>query len=199
MISRRLFLKLSVTSAGTFLIARFGVKEAFAIPVGPTLDPALLPKFVTPLLVPPVMPRAGTLVLPGGKPADYYEISMRQIAQQILPAGQPATTVWGYGAVRSASKKGLLIHNAPSLTIEAEWKRPVRVKWINELRLDPADPSSPFLPHLLPVDPTLHWANPPGGVAGRGLWAIVSLELWHREFADRGALPVSAGGRDGTV
>ena len=24
-----------------------------------------------------------------------------------------------------------------------------------------------FLPHLLPVDPTLHWANPPGGTAGR--------------------------------
>ena len=24
-----------------------------------------------------------------------------------------------------------------------------------------------FLPHLLPVDPTLHWANPPGGNAGR--------------------------------
>ena len=24
-----------------------------------------------------------------------------------------------------------------------------------------------YLPHLLPVDPTLHWANPPGGVAGR--------------------------------
>jgi spore coat protein A, manganese oxidase len=24
-----------------------------------------------------------------------------------------------------------------------------------------------YLPHLLPVDPTLHWANPPGGTAGR--------------------------------
>ncbi|MCY1008389.1 hypothetical protein OV079_23090 [Nannocystis pusilla] len=24
-----------------------------------------------------------------------------------------------------------------------------------------------FLPHLLPVDPTLHWANPPGGVSAR--------------------------------
>jgi hypothetical protein len=24
-----------------------------------------------------------------------------------------------------------------------------------------------FLPHLLPVDPTLHWANLPGGVDGR--------------------------------
>jgi hypothetical protein len=31
----------------------------------------------------------------------------------------PATTVWGYGAVNSASKRGLLLHNAPSLTIEA--------------------------------------------------------------------------------
>ena len=40
------------------------------------------------------------------------------------------------------------------------WRRPVRVKWINEL-VD--DVSGNFLPHLLPVDPTLHWANPPQG------------------------------------
>ena len=65
-----------------------------------------VPKYVTPLLIPPVMPRAGTITMPGGKPADYYEISMRQFTQQILPAGMPATTVWGYGAVKSASKKG---------------------------------------------------------------------------------------------
>jgi FtsP/CotA-like multicopper oxidase with cupredoxin domain len=115
------------------------------------------------------MPRAGTIKQVGGQNADYYEISVRQITQQILPAGEPPTTVWGYGAVKSASKKGLLLHNAPSLTIEAKWKRPVRVKWINELRVDPADPSSAFLPHLLPVDPTLHWANPPGGTAGRDM------------------------------
>jgi hypothetical protein len=92
-LSRRVFLKLSVTSAGSFLIARFGAGRAFALPVGPTLDPVALPKFVTPLLVPPVMPRAATLVARGGKPVDYYEISMRQLAQQILPAGMPATTV----------------------------------------------------------------------------------------------------------
>jgi hypothetical protein len=61
------------------------------------LDPASVPKYVTPLLIPPVMPRAGTITMPGGKPADYYEISMRQFSQQILPAGLPATTVWGYG------------------------------------------------------------------------------------------------------
>ena len=41
------------------------------------------------------------------------------------------------------------------------------MKWVNELRVDPDDPTSAYLPHLLPVDPTLHWANPPGGIAGR--------------------------------
>ena len=140
-----------------------GTKRAVAAIPGGTLDPAGVPKFVTPLLIPPVMPRAGTIRAKGGKPIDYYEISVKQISQQILPAGMPATTVWGYGAIASASKRGLLLHNAPSLTIEATWDRPVRVKWINGL----LDESGGYLPHLLPVDPTLHWANPPGGVSGR--------------------------------
>jgi hypothetical protein len=100
------------------------------------------------------MPRAGTITLPGGKPADYYEISMRQISQQILPAGFPETTVWGYGAIKSASDRGLLIHHAPSLTIEAKWNRPVRIKWINEL-VDangvPAAPPSGSTPPREPV------------------------------------------------
>lgn len=42
---------------------------------------------------------------------------------------------------------------------------PVRVKWINDLK----DANGNFLPHLLPVDPTLHWANPPGGTTGRDM------------------------------
>ena len=79
------------------------------------------------------MPRADTITQRGGKNVDYYEISMRQFEQQILPAGLPKTTVWGYGAKAAQSKRGLLVHNAPSLTIEAMWNRPVRVKWINEL------------------------------------------------------------------
>lgn len=56
-----------------------------------------------------------------------------------------------------------MIFNAPSLTIEAKYNRPVRVRWINEL----LDANGNYLPHLLPVEPTLHWANPPGGIAGR--------------------------------
>src|SRR4029453_10203839 len=31
------------------------------------------------------------------------------------------------------------------------------------------DASGKFLPHLLPVDPTLHWANPVGGTSGRDM------------------------------
>ena len=111
------------------------------------------------------MPRAGSVVQPGGKNIDAYEISVRQFSQQILPAGLPATTVWGYGAVTSQSPNGLLLHNAPSLTIEARYNTPVRVKWINDLK----DSAGNFLPHLLPVDPTLHWANPPGGTSGRDM------------------------------
>jgi len=164
MASRRRFLQIgSVAGAGLFLYYRNGLPRVFAQIPGGTLSPGAVPKYQTPLLIPPVMPKAGTIKLKGGKNADYYEISMRQISQQILPAGLPATTVWGYGAVKSASKNGLLLHNAPSLTIEAKWNTPVRVKWINELK----DASGNYLPHLLPVDPTLHWANPPGGMAGR--------------------------------
>ena len=141
------------------------VPGAWAAPIpGGTLDPLDVPKYQTPLLIPPVMPRADVIPDPGGKPIDYYEISVKQFPQQILPTPLPATTVWGYGAVsNSFDRNGLLLHTAPSLTIEADWKRPVRVKWINDLK----DANGKYLPHLLAVDPTLHWANPPGGTAGR--------------------------------
>jgi spore coat protein A, manganese oxidase len=167
MVTRRTFLKYTGgTTLTLFASGKLGgLRTAIAQIPGGTLDPAKVPKYMTAMLIPPVMPRAGTIALPGGRPADYYEISMKQITQQILPMGMPMTTVWGYGAVASASKRGLLLHNAPSLTIEARWRRPVRVKWINDLK----DANGHFRPHLLPVDPTLHWANPPGGPEGRDM------------------------------
>jgi spore coat protein A len=165
-ISRRQFLARSAAAgAGVYLVSRMGGVR-FVKAAGfqePTLQPGAIPKYQTPLLIPPVMPRAGTKKMKGGKNGDYYEISMKQLEQQILPVGLPATTVWGYGAVAGSGKDPLLLHNAPSLTIEAKWDRPVLVKWINELK----DSNGHYLPHLLPVDPTLHWANPPGGTAGR--------------------------------
>jgi FtsP/CotA-like multicopper oxidase with cupredoxin domain len=170
-VSRRDFLRISGgAGAGLFFVGSVA-GELFRIPVaaaaipGGTLDPNDVPKYVTRLLIPPVMPRAATINQRGGKRVDYYEISVRQFEQQILPAGLPNTTVWGYGAVSAQSGRALLLHNAPSLTIEAQVNRPVRVKWINEL----VDHDGTYLPHLLPVDPTLHWANPPGGLDGRDM------------------------------
>lgn len=124
----------------------------------PPLDPMMVPKYAQPLVVPPAMPKTATITIPGQGVGDYYEIGVRQFRQQVLPPGLPETTVWGYGSITHPGT-----FNYPAFTIEAKWRRPVRVKWVNEL----VDESGNFLPHLLPVDPTLHWANPPGGESGR--------------------------------
>jgi len=158
---KKKFAKISIASllfilavAGLAMQSHVGSRRlsAQAIPGG-TLDPASITKYVTPLVIPPVMPRTSTIKLKGGKNIDYYEIAVRQFQQQILPAGLPATTVWSYGSVNHAGT-----FNYPAFTIEAKWKRSVRVKWVNGL----VDASGNYLPHLLPVDQTLHWANPPG-------------------------------------
>jgi FtsP/CotA-like multicopper oxidase with cupredoxin domain len=127
--------------------------DAAALPGG-TLDPTTVTKYATPLLIPPAMPYTA------GTNTDFYEIAVRQFQQQVLPAGLPQTTVWGYGSTNPAS-----IFNFPSLTIEAANNRPVQVKWINDL-IDPG--TGDCLPHLLPVDQTLHWANPLGPRDSRG-------------------------------
>jgi spore coat protein A len=168
MISRREFIKWSTAAGAWVYVTASGATRyldaAYAAIPGGSLDPTTVPKYVTPLLVPPVMPKAATIKAKGGKNVDYYEISVRQIQEQILPAGYAKTTVWGYGAVNGAgSKNPILLHNAPSLTIEAKAGSATRIKWINELK----DANGNFLPHILPVDPTLHWCNPGGGVAGR--------------------------------
>jgi len=170
MVSRRDFIKIGAVGGAVGLIGWIGYEilgEKFTLFSGKSvvqglLGPMEIKKFQTALLIPPVMPRAGTIVS-GSDEIDYYEISMRQFEQQILPQGMPKTTVWGYGAVKAADANGLLLHNAPSLTIEATWQKPVRVKWINDL----IDEKGNYLSHLLPVDSTLHWANPGGGVTGR--------------------------------
>jgi len=175
-VSRRDFLRIGGgAGAGLLVIGQIGGQlfefpvEALAIPGG-TLEPADVTKFQTPMLIPPVMPRAGSITVKGGKTVDYYEISMRQLVQQVLPAGLPATTVWGYGGKSAQSNRGLLLHHAPSLTIEAQYNRPVRVKWINEL----VDANGEYLPHLLPVGRLALGevdGDHPVGMPGQQRWA----------------------------
>ncbi|MGZ9083264.1 MAG: multicopper oxidase domain-containing protein [Rhodoplanes sp.] len=123
----------------------FGRKRAVARALpGGTLDVRNLPKFITPLVIPPAMPQSGR---------NAYTIAVRQFSQQILPPSFGATRVWAYG---SSTDDGSFY--TPAFTIEAKRGVPVEVTWINNLK----DKDGGYLPHLLPVDPTLHWANPPG-------------------------------------
>jgi spore coat protein A len=142
-----------------------------AVPGG-TLSPSNVPKFTDPLAVPPRL-TPGSLTTTTTDPVtglpvttvvsgNHYDLAVRPVVQQVLPtrnnAGKPlktpypATPVWGYGAV------GTSTFSWPAFTIEAQQGVPTTVTWRNQL----VDAAGNFVPHLLTVDPTLHWANPPG-------------------------------------
>jgi bilirubin oxidase len=139
MMALGVFLALSVLSGPVF--------AADGSPPG-TIDPTAIPKYVVPLFIPPAMPQTG--VLPG--PVDYYEVAVRQFEQQVLPPGFPKTKVWGYGVPSIPGS-----FHSPSATFETTANRPVRVKWINDLK---TQSTGLFLPHLLDVPQHLLWANP---------------------------------------
>src|SRR6266540_3425267 len=70
----------------------------------------------------PVGPAAGSR-----GPSAWWKLCFQQ---HILPVsmGLP-TTVWSYGSVNHAGS-----FNYPAFTIEAKWRQPVRVMWINDLK-----------------------------------------------------------------
>lgn len=153
MITRRAFLKYT----GATVLALYAwdgtrpVAVAHAVPGG-SLDPTGIPQFVEPLVVPATMPSARREGAGPQGPIDVYDIAVRQFEQRMLPTPLPLTTVWGYGP----TGQGRDTFHAPSMTIEATHGTPIRVTWRNEL----VDDRRGYLSHLLPVDPTLHWANP---------------------------------------
>lgn len=151
----------TVVLTGALLITPVlaGIQNAMAVPLpGGTLDPLSIPKYVSPLVVPPEMPKS-----PKTKRTDPdYQIAVRQFKQQILPAGFPATTVWSYGREGDptptvAPSLGSTF-NYPAFTIENTQNRKTKIRWINEL----VDENGNYLPHLFAnaIDQTLHWANP---------------------------------------
>jgi FtsP/CotA-like multicopper oxidase with cupredoxin domain len=129
---------------------------------------------VTPLVIPPVMDSTAE---------NDYDIAVRQFQQQILPGGIwntvngrtdpfPATTVWSYGPEGDGAPDSTALgggagiapapnsqFNYPAYTVENTSNVSTSVDWINDL-VDPVTGNS--LPHILPVDQTLHWANPKG-------------------------------------
>ena len=162
-ISRRRFMQAGAGAGAGLLLWRYVGGRAWAAPSPATglLDPTSIPKFARPLVMPPAMPRSGTA--PGQE-----RIGARLLPDRGSPVrpGDPsgrdgARALPRFGATAPSITRRL--STIPAFTIEATWGRPVRVKWINELLT--AD--GRFRPHLLPVDQTLHWANPSGGARGR--------------------------------
>ena len=180
--TRRQLLKYGAgAGVALYLPWELGTRDAIAAALtGPSLPGTEIPKYEQPLIIPPAMPTAPAPSNVVG--VEYYEIAVRQFEQQILPAGLPPTTVWSYG---SASAPGTVFGAAASITRRSRSRRPtrtpVRVKWINDL-VDPA--TGNYLPHLLPIDQTLHWANPPGGPQGRDGHGIGSGSV-HGPGSDR--------------
>ena len=130
------------------------------------LDAGAHPKFQHQLPIPAVMQPITT----GG---NYYEASMSQF-QQFLGlydsyGNQLMTTVWGYNGYY------------PGPTIEATVNQPITVKWMNNLTDGAGNP----LPHLLPVDTTLHWAHPHSWPYG-GVPTVTHLHGGHTESASDG-------------
>jgi len=173
----------SLACIGAFLCFTGGPAFAQTYVPGGTLDPTTIPKYVIPLVIPPEMPKSTA----SPAPAADYDIAVRQFQQQILPGGIwgssfpnpaggapvgpfPPTTVWSYGRAEDPPPDSSGIggavgvapaqnssFNYPALTVENTSNVVTTVRWINGL----VDAAGNYLPHLLPVDQTLHWANPP--------------------------------------
>lgn len=104
------------------------------------LDPTSLTKYIDPLPNPLAAPLAPSGLRDG---VPWYDVSMAQFEQR-LHGELPPTTLWGYNG------------SFPGPLFEVVSGRKIKVTWRNEL----ADASGALLPHLLPVDTTVHGAGP---------------------------------------
>jgi FtsP/CotA-like multicopper oxidase with cupredoxin domain len=161
--NRKLFIGVAILAICALIIP-----TVFAQPLpGGTLDPTTVPKYVQPLVIPPVMDNDGT-------GANNYDIAVRQFQQQILPGGHwnavspacianpglcnlPATTVWSYGPAADplpdssdipggavglapaplAGFANMSQFNYPAFTVENTVNTTTMVDWINDLVANP--------------------------------------------------------------
>ena len=150
----------------TMLIATIAISAFAMLPQvkAQTIDPTTIPKFTNQLTGPPPVYTPTIISSPEGKGiAMYYEVTMDEQSQQVLPTvdedGNPTgfglTNVWGYGGQAHDAITGAdlgYILNSPGPSFEAMRGIPSVVKWINNIDSD----------YMFAIDPTLHWANPNG-------------------------------------
>jgi spore coat protein A, manganese oxidase len=131
------------------------------------LDPKTQPQFVNPLPIPSVI---------DGRNGGFFTIGISQFEQWLglrhPTTGQSMLTkVWGYN------------QSYPGPTLLARRNAPIDVFWRNNL----VDGSNRPLPHLLPIDPTLHWAlEDVSNWQQAGVPVVTHLHGGHTESASDG-------------
>jgi spore coat protein A len=113
------------------------------------LDPLTQPKFENPL--PNPLDQSFIYQPTSG---NHYDISIQQFVQSLGlrdPAtGAPlSTSVWGYGSPTQPA-------TYPGRSFVVQRDQQIKVRYTNDL----VDAQGNPLPHLLPIDSTLHWADP---------------------------------------
>jgi spore coat protein A, manganese oxidase len=148
-VARRTFLKLSAATGVALAIApRVLMSRVAASDGAVSLDPLSQPRFVNPLPNPLDPSFVFQPTTPGGS---HYEIGVHQF-EQTLGLRDPATgaplltTVWGYGNAAQPP-------TYPGRTFVVRRDQQITVHWTNDLTAG----GTP-LPHLLPIDTTVHWA-----------------------------------------
>jgi hypothetical protein len=115
------------------------------------LDATTIPQFVNQLTIPRVF--APTVIIQNGQVVrNDYTINVAKTLAQLLPPGFPQTNVLAYGGQVKipGSSSTEFVRSTPGPMFENVKNIPTRMTWQNEIRQ----------PHFLPVDPTLHFANP---------------------------------------
>ena len=110
------------------------------------LDAKTIPKFLTQLPILPVF-KPKKCIDKNYKCYHEYNVFIDKKELQILPYGFPKTTVFVYGGLTYPNTSWF---SSPGPTFEAVRNVPIHVNWINNIKDN----------HILPVDYTLHWANP---------------------------------------
>jgi spore coat protein A len=114
------------------------------------LSPLTIPKFAHELPIPRVF--APTIVGGGAALQHEYTIDVQKSTAQMLPPGYPDTTVMAYGGQVKipGSSATEFVRSVPGSVFENIRGVRTILHWRNEITT----------PHFMPIDPTLHWANP---------------------------------------
>jgi spore coat protein A, manganese oxidase len=148
MMDRRSFIKLTGLVSAGFAIPR-GLRRPLFVPLAAGLsDPALQPKFMNP--VPNALDPSFRFAPTQGN--SFYDVGVSQATQYTGLVGSDGITpvpteIWGYGQPGGTP-------TWPGRTFEVHSGKVIKVRWTNDL----VDTGGSPLPHLLPVDPSLHWA-----------------------------------------